>query len=98
MSLCTTHFGTGYQRTCTLGRPRVHVRWRKATKCACAPGAGADAACAGLVGGEGGVVSASRSVIFPKAADGARTRNDWQAAIEAAIMSARSELKAAALA
>ena len=63
-----------------------------------AQGAGADAACAGLVGGEGGVVSASRSVIFPKAADGARTRNDWQAAIEAAIMSARSELKAAALA
>ena len=63
-----------------------------------AQGAGADAACAGLVGGEGGVVSASRSVIFPKAADGARTRNDWQVAIEAAIMSARSELKAAALA
>ncbi|WP_353255951.1 orotidine-5'-phosphate decarboxylase [Hyphomonas sp.] len=63
-----------------------------------AQGAGADAACAGLVGGEGGVVSASRSVIFPKAADGARTRNDWQAAIEVAIMSARSELKAAALA
>ena len=63
-----------------------------------AQGAGADAACAGLVGGEGGVVSASRSVIFPKAAEGARTRNDWQAAIEAAILSARSELKAAALA
>jgi hypothetical protein len=37
-------------------------------------------------------------VIFPKAAEGARTRNDWQAAIEAAILSARSELKAAALA
>ncbi len=63
-----------------------------------AQGAAADAACAGLIGGEGGVVSASRSVIFPKAAEGARTRDDWQAAIEAAILAARNELQAAALA
>lgn len=63
-----------------------------------AQGAAADAACAGLVGGEGGVVSASRSVIFPKTAEGARTQDDWQAAIEAAILAARSELQTAAVA
>ena len=63
-----------------------------------AQGAAADAACAGLVGGEGGVVSASRSVIFPKAAEGARTQDDWQSAIEAAILAARSELQTAAMA
>lgn len=63
-----------------------------------AQGAAADAACAGLVRGEGGVVSASRSAIFPKAAEGARTQDDWQSAIEAAILAARSELQTAAMA
>jgi orotidine-5'-phosphate decarboxylase len=61
-----------------------------------AQGASAAEACAGLIGGEGGLVSASRSVNFPKAADGARTTDAWQAAIEAAIFTARDELRAAA--
>ncbi|MBK8197811.1 MAG: orotidine-5'-phosphate decarboxylase [Acidobacteria bacterium] len=47
---------------------------------------------------EGGVISASRSVNFPKAAEGARDVARWQAAVEAALMAARDELQAAAVA
>lgn len=60
-----------------------------------AQGAAALDACAGLVDGQGGVVSASRSVIFPKAADGAQSVDAWQGAIAAAINAARSELAGA---
>lgn len=63
-----------------------------------AQGAGAAEACAGLPGGEGGIVSASRSVIFPKAADGAPDIAAWQSAVEAALLAARNDLRAAALA
>ncbi|MFN7179994.1 orotidine-5'-phosphate decarboxylase [Hyphomonas sp.] len=41
---------------------------------------------------EGGVISASRSINFPASAAGAATIDAWQAAIAAAIDSARSEL------
>ena len=61
-----------------------------------AQGAAAAEACAGLIGGEGGVVSASRLVNFPKAAEGAQTIDAWQAAVEAAILAARDELRIAA--
>lgn len=61
-----------------------------------AQGAGAAEACAGLIGGEGGIVSASRSVNFPAAADGARTIEAWQAAVESALLEARDELRVAA--
>lgn len=43
-------------------------------------------------GVEGGVISASRSINFPASAAGAATIDAWQAAIAAAIDSARSEL------
>ena len=61
-----------------------------------AQGAGAAEACAGLIGGEGGIVSASRSVNFPSAAEGARTIEAWQAAVESALLTARDELRVAA--
>jgi orotidine-5'-phosphate decarboxylase len=61
-----------------------------------AQGAAAAEACAGLTGGEGGVVSASRLVNFPKSAEGAQTIDAWQAAVEAAILTARDELRVAA--
>lgn len=61
-----------------------------------AQGAAAADACAGLIGGEGGIVSASRLVNFPKAAEGAPTIGAWQAAVEAAILAARDELRVAA--
>lgn len=61
-----------------------------------AQGAGAAEACAGLIGGEGGIVSASRLVNFPKAAEGASTIDAWQAAVEAAILAARDALRVAA--
>lgn len=63
-----------------------------------AQGAGAAEACAGLIGGEGGIVSASRSVIFPKAAEGAAGIDAWQHAVEAALLDARDELRMAAMA
>lgn len=63
-----------------------------------AQGAGAAEACSGLVNGEGGVVSASRSVTFPKAAANAGDRASWRQAIEAAILEARDELRLAAVA
>lgn len=63
-----------------------------------AQGAGAAEACAGLIGGEGGIVSASRSVIFPKAAEGAAGLVAWQQAVEVALLDARDELRMAATA
>ncbi len=64
-----------------------------------APGYGAQGATAadakaGLVGGLGGVVSASRSILYPPAAAQARTMADWRTAIDAAIEAARAELSA----
>jgi len=61
-----------------------------------AQGAGAAQACAGLVDGQGGIVSASRSVIFPPAAEGAASVDRWQSAIESALLTARDELRQAA--
>ncbi|MBA4226926.1 MAG: orotidine-5'-phosphate decarboxylase [Hyphomonas sp.] len=63
-----------------------------------AQGAGAAEACSGLVNGEGGVVSASRSVTFPKAAANAGDRASWRQAVEDAILDARDELRLAAVA
>ena len=63
-----------------------------------AQGAGAAEACSGLVNGEGGVVSASRSVNFPKSAASARDKASWRQAVEDAILEARDELRLAAVA
>lgn len=63
-----------------------------------AQGAGAAEACSGLVNGEGGVVSASRSVNFPKAAADALDKASWRQAIDEAILAARDELRLAAVA
>lgn len=63
-----------------------------------AQGAGAAEACSGLVNGEGGVVSASRSVNFPKAAANAVDKPSWRQAIDEAILAARDELRLAAVA
>lgn len=63
-----------------------------------AQGAGAAEACSGLVNGEGGVVSASRSVTFPKAAANAGDKASWRRAVEDAILEARDELRLAAVA
>lgn len=60
-----------------------------------AQGASATDAMAGLVGGFGGVVSASRSILYPSAATSARTVSDWNAAIDDALLAARMELSAA---
>jgi orotidine-5'-phosphate decarboxylase len=64
-----------------------------------AQGAGVDEALAGFVDGphglEGGVVSASRSVSFPAAAQTASSFAEWQAAIADAIDTAQADLKAA---
>ena len=64
-----------------------------------AQGAGASDALAGFVQGpnglEGGVVSASRSVTFPEAAQSATTFEDWQAAIISAIKAAQADLSSA---
>jgi orotidine-5'-phosphate decarboxylase len=57
-----------------------------------AQGASAADALAGLVGGFGGVVSASRSVLYPPAATAARTLPDWKAAIDEGLNSARADL------
>ena len=46
---------------------------------------------------EGGVISASRSVNFPKAAVGATSIDAWQAAIESALIGARDEPRLAAV-
>lgn len=63
-----------------------------------AQGAAAADACAGLVDGQGGVVSASRSVTLPKAAEGAGDKAAWRAVIEEAILAARDDLRLAAVA
>lgn len=63
-----------------------------------AQGASPAEACSGLVHGEGGVVSASRSVNFPKAAANAGDKASWRRAIEDAILTARDELRLAAVA
>lgn len=60
-----------------------------------AQGAGASEAVAGFVKGEGGCVNASRSVTFPEAAETAETLEDWQSAIQSAIRTAQTDLKAA---
>lgn len=60
-----------------------------------AQGASAADAKAGLVGGFGGVVSASRSVLYPQAAAAAKTLPAWRDAIDAAIDGARAELSGA---
>ncbi|KAF0179110.1 MAG: orotidine-5'-phosphate decarboxylase [Hyphomonadaceae bacterium] len=59
-----------------------------------AQGASAADALAGLVGGFGGIVSASRSILYPSAATAARTMSDWNAAIDDALLAARTELSA----
>ncbi|MFN7056837.1 orotidine-5'-phosphate decarboxylase [Hyphomonas sp.] len=61
-----------------------------------AQGAGAAEACAGLVDGQGGLVNASRSVTFPPGSAGAADKASWLAAVEAAILAAREDLKQAA--
>lgn len=60
-----------------------------------AQGASAADAKAGLVGGFGGVVSASRSVLYPPAASRATTMAAWRAAIDEGLAAARAELSAA---
>ena len=67
-----------------------------------AQGASAGDAMAGLVWRpganappEGGVVSASRSILYPPAAAAARTMEAWRSAIDAAIDAARAELSGA---
>jgi orotidine-5'-phosphate decarboxylase len=57
-----------------------------------AQGASAADALSGLVGGFGGVVSASRSILYPPAAAAAQTLADWKAAIDSAVDIARAEL------
>lgn len=65
-----------------------------------AQGAGADAALAGFArtahGLEGGVVSSSRAILYPPAAQIARTMADWRAAVRAAAQAAIADLNAAA--
>lgn len=60
-----------------------------------AQGASAADAKAGLVDGFGGVVSASRSVLYPAGASSAATMAAWRDAIDAAIDGARAELSGA---
>lgn len=61
-----------------------------------AQGAGAAAALAGFVNGEGGCVSASRSVNFPEGSEVAATEAAWQSIVRAAAERAQSELREAA--
>jgi orotidine-5'-phosphate decarboxylase len=65
-----------------------------------AQGAGAADAMAGFVQGPngraGGLVNASRSVTFPKAANGAASLPDWRSAIGEAIDAAQADLKSVA--
>ena len=60
-----------------------------------AQGASAADALSGLVGGFGGVVSASRSVLYPPAAQTATTMAAWRDAIDAGIAKALAELSGA---
>lgn len=61
-----------------------------------AQGAGASDAVASFVGGEGGLVNASRSVTFPKGSETAPDRETWNEIVSQAIQEAQSELSAAA--
>lgn len=64
-----------------------------------AQGAAATDAVAGFVTGkygrEGGVVSSSRAILYPPAAQSAKTLSDWRAAIDGAMADAAAELRAA---
>lgn len=60
-----------------------------------AQGASAADAMAGLVDGFGGVVSASRSILYPPAAQGAGSMAAWRTAIDEAIATATAELSGA---
>jgi orotidine-5'-phosphate decarboxylase len=60
-----------------------------------AQGASAADAKAGLVGGEGGLVSASRAILYPPGAYEATGLNAWRDTIVAALDRARQELSAA---
>jgi orotidine-5'-phosphate decarboxylase len=64
-----------------------------------AQGAGAAAALAGFVPGpkglEGGVVSSSRAILYPPAAQAAGNLADWRAAVRAAAQAAIADLRAA---
>jgi orotidine-5'-phosphate decarboxylase len=64
-----------------------------------AQGASASDAVAGFVtkakGLEGGVVSSSRAVLYPQAAQAAKNMNEWRAAIGDAMAAAAAELRAA---
>lgn len=64
-----------------------------------AQGAPASDAIAGFVTGkygrEGGVVSSSRAVSYPPAAQAAKTLEDWRAAVDDAMAGAAAELRAA---
>jgi orotidine-5'-phosphate decarboxylase len=64
-----------------------------------AQGASAADAVAGFVtkakGLEGGVVSSSRAVLYPQAAQAAKTLSEWRAAISDAMAAAAAELRAA---
>ncbi|MBL8559760.1 MAG: orotidine-5'-phosphate decarboxylase [Hyphomonadaceae bacterium] len=60
-----------------------------------AQGASAADAMAGLKDGFGGVVSASRSILYPPAAQAAGALAAWRAAIDDAIAAARAELSGA---
>ncbi len=64
-----------------------------------AQGASAEDAVAGFVQGatsrEGGVVSSSRAVLYPQAAQDAKTMAEWRAAIGEAMGAAAAELRAA---
>ncbi|MBC7769300.1 MAG: orotidine-5'-phosphate decarboxylase [Phycisphaerales bacterium] len=64
-----------------------------------AQGASAKDAVAGFVatarGLEGGIVSSSRAVIYPQAAQAATTMNDWRAAIDDAMRAAADDLRTA---
>ncbi len=62
-----------------------------------AQGATAMDACAGLVGGEGGLVNASRSVTFPEGAGSAGSLAEWSLAVGDAILEAREVLRRASL-
>lgn len=60
-----------------------------------AQGAGAADAVAGFVRGEGGLVSASRSVTFPPAADGTDRAGEWRSAVTGALADAQNDLRQA---
>jgi len=64
-----------------------------------AQGASAQDAVAGFIAGkqglEGGVVSSSRAVLYPPAAQAAKTMDEWRAAIADGMATAAAELRAA---